>query len=431
MTTAPHRRLTIAALAVAFALSAAFTLTVLRHPAAYLRMDQQSDFRVYYVASALVANHLDSHLYDEAGTGVDPQRRTANPDSVIATMARSKGISKTQLYVYPPFLADVLIPLTWFSAPTASVLWRALNLLAVALSGAIVSRLLGYKLASIPTLFVMAGLFFFTPLWQGMHYGQITLQLLLVWSAGILFYAKGWKQASAIVLSAGVLLKMTPLLIVIPILIWRDWKWVRWFAGGLIAGTMLILQVNSPGTLPFYFGHVVPPMSVGIVARENKTVLSLVEILWCHGLDYQGIPVPRMAILIGKLICAVLVGLAAFLTSRSAKALSATDRKFVLAAFALLSLCVSPVAWLDSLAIGYMLLALLWQRMLNTRTSRSELLLLFIATVAIGTTFGPGYLYWRLDQSVPFQFAPLILAIALVFYVFSSTAKTPAEPAAF
>lgn len=411
-----HRQ-SVIALAVAFLLSMAASMKTLRYPFDYLGLVQQTDFKVYYVASDLVRDHLNSHLYDEAGTGVDPQRRNASDDSVIARMAHSKGIKRTQLYVYPPFLADVLLPFTWLSLIEGMWEWRILSLLAVVLSAGLVSRLLGLRLLSIPSLLVLAGLLCFSPLWQGMHYGQITMVLLALLSACVLLYARGWKRTSALVLSIAVLVKMTPLLLVVPILIWRDWRWMRWFAGGIAIGLLLMCFENSPGTVLFYFRHVVPPMSSGIPARENKTVLSAVEMLWCNGLDYQGMVVPANVILIGKLLSAFVVTAAASLAYRSRTDLQQAGRPFVLAAFALLATCVSPVSWVDALMIGYILLALLWKRMLDGGRTFAELLLLFATTVAMGASLAIGHVFWRIDNVTFFQYVPLILAILLVLYV--------------
>jgi Glycosyltransferase family 87 len=322
--------------------------------------------------------------------------------------------------VYPTFLADALLPFTLLSVPKALWAWRFFNLAGVVISAGFISRLLGYRLRSVPALLVLVGLFCFSPLWQALFYGQISILLLVLWSAGILLYAQGWKRTSALVLSVGALVKMTPLLIFVPILIWRDWRWIRWYAGGLLTGLLLMCLKNSPGTILFYFIKVIPPMSGGIVNRQNKTVPAAIGMLWCHGLIYRGMVVPPHVVLIGKLLCAALVGTAAFLVYRSSRGLEITGRVFVLAAFALLSLCVSPVSWVDALIIGYILLALLWRRMLAGEGSYAELLLLFATTVATGMSVAIGSSGSRkIDSFFFFQYTPLALSLLSVFFVLS------------
>jgi hypothetical protein len=409
------------AFTIAFSLSAAASLNTLRYIRyGYLAPAKQSDFGVYYVASNLVRLHLSSQLYTDAGTGVDPQQRFASDSSVFGQTARTKGIPRVKLYVYPPFLADLLLPLANLSLPVAYWIWRCLNLFAVVISAAVISKLLGFKLLSRPSIIAQAGLFCFSPLWQGLHYGQITMVLLALWSAGILLYSKGWRRTSALLLSIAALLKVTPLLVVVPILIWRDWRWIRWFTTGLVAGCLWICCLNSCSTLLFYFTHVVPPMSAGIVTRANKSIYSALGMIWWKGLDYPGMIVPHFVVLLGKLLCIILVGAAALLTNRLGRVLRATDQATVLAAFALLSLCISPVTWLDSLVIGYILLALLWQRMLGGTHPFSRLLLLFATTASIGSILAIGD-----DRFTLLQYTPLVLSIILVLVVIGDLFTNP------
>jgi len=267
----------------------------------------------------------------------------------------------------------------------------------------------------------------FSPLWQGLHYGQVTMVLFALWSAGILLYGRGWKRTSALVLSVATLVKMTPLLVVVPILIWRDWKWIRWFAAGMAAGCLLMCFENSPNTLYFYLQHVVPPMSAGVVTRENRSIASAIGMIWSNGREYPG-ATPYRVVLVGKLLSAALVAMAAFLTDRSQRQRQGAGPTLILAAFALLSLYISPVTWLDALVIGYILLALLWKRMLDGGRPRAELMLLFATTVAMGTG-----LAYQDERSLFFLYAPLILEILLLFSVLGGgsgvSAKECCEPA--
>ena len=71
----------------------------------------QRDFRVYFIAASMIWNHQGSHLYDQAADGTDPQRAWADPNTVFAAYARKLGVDDVHLYVYPPLLADMLVPL--------------------------------------------------------------------------------------------------------------------------------------------------------------------------------------------------------------------------------------------------------------------------------------------------------------------------------
>ncbi len=419
-----------AALALTFVLlvSLLASLNEIRRPG-YLALDRQTDFQVYFSAAALLRDHLSPHLYDEADTGVDPQLRDATPNSAIARAARRAGVSRVKLYLYPPLLADLLGPLTRLSATSAARVWRALNLALLAVNAALLARLLGWGLRSRHTLLVLAGLLCFSPLWQGLHYGQITIVLLTFWSLGVLAYANGWKRTFACALGLATLLKLTPVIVLLPLVLWRDWRSLRWYAGVVTTGIAALALVNSPAVLWDFFVHVVPPMSGGVISRENQTVLSAVQMLWSHGSGYPGMPIPPRVPRFGRLLSLLLLGSAAWLTWRRRQpavpeGLPDRDRALTLAAFALLSLCVSPVAWVDSLVIGYPLLVLLWQRALRGESTRSALLFLLAASLCMGGSLG---IKWTpgLQRVNLFQYLPLFGSLALVFAALGARGPRP------
>lgn len=402
-------------LALALLLSLAACLSDLHHRH-YLAGSAQTDFDVYFVAATMVHDHLSSAIYEDASTGVDPQLRLARTDSVINTEARRLGLPGTQLYVYPPFLADLLLPLSPIPLRDSRWIWRFINIAGLILCAVLISRLLGAKAISLTSTVVLAGILCFSPLWQGLHYGQVSILLFTLWCLGIALYAEGWSRTSAVVLSLAALIKLSPLLILVPFLIWGRWRWVLWFVGGLLAGFALMVWINSPAVMLTYFFHVIPPMSVGVVERQNQTVNALVQMVWGHGRPVKGVIVPTRVILFGRFLSVVLVALAAGLTVRLGRQIDAAQKSFVLACFALLSLCVSPLSWVDALVLGTLPLALLWQRVLRGGRSTGELLLVFASTVAMGASLGIKHIH-RLDPSIAVQYSPVLLALCLIFYV--------------
>ena len=85
------------------------------------------DFNVYYTAASLVREWQSAQLYEGADTGSDPQKVPAPVDSPIALAARAQGVTGVGLYLYPPVLADMLVPLTRADLSTASYIWLGLN----------------------------------------------------------------------------------------------------------------------------------------------------------------------------------------------------------------------------------------------------------------------------------------------------------------
>jgi hypothetical protein len=379
----------------------------------YLSPAAETDFDIYYVASQMVRAGNNAHLYDGIGSDAFYQIRSMDDNLSFAQVAHQDGLPHIFYYTYPPLLADSLLPLTSFSIERAALLWRIVSLAAVILSCACIAQLLGYSLFSMPGLAVLAGMFCFAPLWQGLHYGQITMVLLLLWCAGILFYVRGSVRASALILAAGVLLKLTPLIVIVPILLWRDWRWLRWFVIGIAAGGLAICCINSPATVTWYLFHAVPHMSAGLADIENKTVPSAVGLL-C---GIRGQVTSHPIALLGKLLSFGLLAAAALLTFRSRQDVAAQRQASVLAAFALLSLCTAPIAWLDTYVIGGILLALLWKQAFHSNVSALHLVSLAAATALMGASAGHSAIYWRLENSTLFQVAPVAAALSLIFFV--------------
>lgn len=388
--------------------------------AKYLSPTSQADFRIYYVASQLVRAHDDADLYDGIGSDAFYGRGSMDQGTAFAQMARRYGIPHVLFYNYPPLLADLLLPVTSLSVTQAEWAWRIVSLAAVFLGSACITLLLGYPPFSLRGLAVLAGILCIAPFYSGLHFGQITAVLFLLWCAGILFYVRGTPSASALMLALAVLLKMTPLLVVVPILIWRDWRWLRWFTVWMLLGVLCMGWINSPALLLSYVRDTVPRMSIGVADIDNKTVSSMIGILW----GIKGRITSHTVILLGRALSALLILAAAALTFRTRKDSAPQRQACVLAAFALLSICVTPIAWLDNYILGGILLALLWGRVLVAGTSTVRLVLLFAATISIGTASEPSFLYWRLDHWMAFQMAPVILALALIFFALSGQSSS-------
>ena len=106
---------------------------------------EHADLPVYYTAASLVQDHRAEDIYEGADTGVDPQLRWADERSICAAEARVRGIRRVGLYVYPPLLAYLAVPLAWFSFPAAETVWKICNWFALLATAAWLIRLLGLR----------------------------------------------------------------------------------------------------------------------------------------------------------------------------------------------------------------------------------------------------------------------------------------------
>lgn len=385
----------------------------------YLSLNAQTDFSVYYTAAGLISDHLGGRLYDEAASGVDPQRRQAGAGTVFAQEAKRRGIAKVDLYVYPPILAQILRPFSRLRIRDALLAWRLTNCCFILL----VSMCLSYLLPgtsrryAVPAL--LLGMLSFSPLWQALHYGQVTLVLLGLISLGVLLQFVGWQRASAFALAVAALIKLTPLLLLLPMLVWREWRWARWFAGTLLLGLIASYAGHELALIVTFFLHVVPPMSRGIISRENQTILSAVEMMWCRGRNSTGLVVPTDVIAMGRVLSLLVlaVGIGAIWPGQGDP--TAGRKVDVLFSFALLSLCIAPVAWIDTLIFAYPLLVRVWARLYRRMPLMPELLLVFGCSAGLGAALAFRSLP-RLSSVTSLQYVPLLSAIVLAMYVLFS-----------
>ena len=393
------------------------------HQPGYLSLDRQTDFAVYYTAASLLHNHLGSHLYDEAANGVNPQRREAHAGGIFLDEAKRRGVRKVDLYLYPPFLAEVLGPLTILPIDVAFFIWRLLGFGMIALSAGCLSRLLGMRWLSLCSLVISTGFLCFSPLWQALHYGQITIVSLGLFSLGLLFYQNGWKRTSAMLCAVTALIKLTPLLLLAPMLVWRDWRWIRWFGLVFVAGLAVCSAVEAPGMLSRFFLHVVPAMSGGVLSRENQTVLSAVQMIWCRGHNVAGLVVPRAVFWLGQTGSVLLLAAAIWRILPVGPTLSAERRTVALIGFALLSLCAAPVAWIDTQIFGFLLLVIVWAELLQRRHSWLQMVFVAACTVCMGGSLALKDLPWVRSVTL-LQYLPLISCIALTMYALGNVSET-------
>ncbi|MGB7355032.1 MAG: glycosyltransferase family 87 protein [Acidobacteriaceae bacterium] len=217
----------------------------------------EDDFKVYYTAASLVLHGESSLIYDGADTGIDPQQRWANPASVFAAEATRHGLSKNMLYVHPPVLAD-LSPLGDLTISQAEIAWTVFNIACLVAVSVMFGKLL--KISSIPTFL---GLSILPATGVNMIWGQVTILLMLLWAIGIVSYMEDKPFISSAALALATSNKMTPLIVVAPMLIRRDLKFLQGFVTTLACILGGVLWINTPGATVTYVQKVLPSMSWG------------------------------------------------------------------------------------------------------------------------------------------------------------------------
>ena len=333
-----------------------------------------SDFTCYYTAACLVRGHLNSYIYEEARQGVDPTQHKANPKTVFARTASAHGITLVSLYDYPPTLADLVVPLTFISPFKAMFAWFLINVAALLAAIVMLMRMIGMEFPG----FARFGLFFlviaiFRPVLDCFYYGQMPILLLFLLIAGLRLYEQDKKTRAALLFALAFAIKLTPLIIVIPLIAWRDWKTLRAFAiwCGVILGAILL--INGPSALSQYFLHEMPAISSGEVSWFNLSFATTVQIFWSG----PGVSVPLAGVAwAGRLLSFAALLYAGWLSRlKDGEMLLDSQRLRMVAAFLILSCCLSPVAWIHAYVLSIPLWMIIGQRMWRGRATAFETVL--------------------------------------------------------
>jgi hypothetical protein len=268
-------------------------------------VQKQDDFDVYLTAAQLVREHKGVDIYSDADTGLNPQIRFAAIGSTFQRTAASIGIPAVRLYVYPPTLADLLVPFTFFSVEHARDAWLIFNLLTILGAAMLVTWMLYDTALHVACIGFFVCILCFRANGWSFDEGQVSSALVLLWTAGIVCYVKGFKRTSAAVFALAAAIKLTPLLVVLPFLVWREWRWVRWFFLCLAVICVSLCAVNGPQSLLDYTLHVIPPMSAGATSCENTSLPSGLQQAYLGltcSVMMEGASIPRAVQLVSKLI---------------------------------------------------------------------------------------------------------------------------------
>jgi hypothetical protein len=412
-----------------------------RHLVPHLRLE---DFLVYDTASVLARQHQGAGIYEGADDGSDPQLRYADSRTHFAGVARELGAPETRLYLYPPVLADIIIPLSVLPLRTAGLIWTALNYAGLIALAALLISLLRIPWRSFEAVALAVGLFCALPVIMCIVWGQVTLFLALMWVFGMWLYREGWPRTSAAVFALATTIKLVPLIAILPFVIWKEWRWVRSFVASLLVLTGGMCLVNGPAALSDFVFHILPPMSRGIADVSNETILSSCQLVYIlfHGGDLlHGTPAaPRYVILLGKLLSLIVLILASRSLLKLGDKMTVPNRLLALFFLYMLSNPVAPVTWAHGYIATVIGLGVCWVQGFRTGLSNGKLLFLSACTLVV-TNFGVHtainfFVHHHLDVIVVLlsAFTPIAIVILSLTSLEALTTNEPpvgiAEPEA-
>jgi hypothetical protein len=329
---------------------------------------------------------MDSHIYDGSEQHINPQLMFADPNTVFARTAGAHGISTVMLYIYPPTLADLLVPLTLFSPVTALIIWNLLNLVMILSVSVMLTRMLDMQVFRWAG-FIAVFLVIFRPTLNSLHWGQVSILLLFLVMTGLSLYAYRQKNMAGLMFALAGAIKLLPLILVVPLFAWRDWKSLRAIAvwGAVIVGALWL--VNGSGTLNLYFLHQLPSMSTGILGGADfSNNRSLGNVFYAFRRS-QHLISPGGLVCVGRLVSASVLCYAGWLSQlKHEDMLPDNQRPEMIFMFLLLSACQSPYSWLYTYVLGAPAVVTLGKRIFERRSNAVETILLMSFLLSLSTT---------------------------------------------
>ena len=197
------------------------------------------------VANFYLPAGYDARAYVAAGrairAGLDPLQ--ADPSRLLPEVGvptGRPGLSAAPLYLYPPFLAVLLLPLAALPFASAMALWLAIVIVTSAMLIPLLRHFVGWRLA----VLAVGG---FAPVWQGAWLGQINAAVAVLLLA-LLSYGRRQSAWSGTFLALGTLLKLTPIIGLVVLLLRGERRGVVVAAAvmlGLVAATLPLVTASA------------------------------------------------------------------------------------------------------------------------------------------------------------------------------------------
>jgi hypothetical protein len=331
---------------------------------------------------------MNLHLYDGVERDINPQLVVANPTTTFARTAGAHGIPRVMLYLYPPILADLLVPLTVLSPGVAFIVWDLLNMIMIIAASVMLTQMLRIR-SPVWISLVAVFLVCFRPTLSCFYFGQVSILLLFLLMAGLGFYAHGRKNMAGLMFVMAVAIKLTPLIVIVPFVAWRDWKILRAIALWSVVVLGALWIVNGSGTLNLYFQHVLPSMSSGNLGAENYSynnrTLGAMFYEYLRGSEHG--TTPMYLVWTVRAISALVVVYAGWLCQVKNDNKCLNDQRLgMVAILLLLSCCIAPFSWLYAWVFSAPALVMFGKRISERRSDAVELTLVMVFMLSLVTS---------------------------------------------
>jgi hypothetical protein len=345
------------------------------------------DFWSYLTGSWGVRSGSTLDLYEAASRNVDASDVVIDPTAIPTTdqefvrTAQAHAIHVRGLYIYPPTLADLMVPFTFVSPRSALRIWYVMSFAALLGAGILMVRVLGMKFEGrallVPGFFII-----FPAIFDCLTWGQVLLFLLLMILGAINFYIRGRRQSAAFLFALATAIKLTPLIVLVPLIAWRDWKMVRSLALWCLVMLAVLTATNGSGWYAPYFLHEAPRLGT-ILDFQNRSLNTVIHLLslesvksWAASphalLGHQFEPGPSMWV--NRALSAMVICIAGWL-SWTRRSISEAEKVETIAAFLLIVCCISPVSWLHAYVLSAPAMTIYGKRIWQSATINRESIL--------------------------------------------------------
>jgi hypothetical protein len=340
---------------------------------------------MYYTAACLVRSHMSTHIYDVVDRDKNPQMLFADPNTVWAQTAHAHGISRVTLYLYPPTLADLVVPLTTLSSSAALMVWHALDVLMIVGFSWALTQMLEVKFWG-STFVVAAAVLLYRPTLNTLHFGQVTILLAFLLTIGLSLYANGHKTIAALLIVLAIAIKLEPIVVIVPFIAWRDWKFLRNLAiWGVLLG-LSVWAVNGSQALNLYFLHQLPAMSGGELEGVDVN-RSLGNIFFTYLGGAHAVISRRGLVWLVRVVSALIVCSAGWLSRLKPGENLTRRRQFEIGLmFVLFACCLSPYSWFYNWALSAPVVVMFCKRVWEGRADGVETFLLITILLSLSTS---------------------------------------------
>jgi Glycosyltransferase family 87 len=337
------------------------------------------DFSAYYVAGHLAAERPPGRLYYQA----------VFPDGRFNVAAAASGWHEETLrygtadpppFIYPPFFAVLMKPFVYFSYRVASGLWSSLTVLLTFISVLMTFRLGGRRINAQLAPILVTGLFSYAPFFHELAVGQVSSLLLFLFVLGLRLLSRNRDWLSAFCFAVATMIKLTPTIAVPLLAMHRKWKWLAAYGCWMVGLLGFSVWQAGLGAHEQFWHTVVPSLSCGLDTYGNTSIMAFVQEVFLGRMPMDGIPsaLPTGACLASKVTAFAVLTL---LMLRFYRYRMEENLVLHLGLLLLVSLPISPIAWIHHYVIALLPFLYLWCREREPGTDH----LLLATVLAVGT----------------------------------------------